>query len=125
MRYIKSRILRMVGVAVFAAISFLIFPKQSALAVALPPTSVGITPGPGSGQAMLNWSQFGTVAKYSLVFGTESGNYTMGLPSIPADSRGLTVNSLVPGKMYFFQLWSYDDPNGPATHSVEVSAVAK
>lgn len=99
--------------------------KQDAHAMAQPADTVVATPGPNSGQIMLTWNQTGGVQKYSLVFGHSAGNYNMGLVSFPTDTRSMTVNHMVPGQRYFFQIWSYDDPNGPEARSMEVSATAK
>lgn len=110
---------------VFAATVFLAVPKQDVFAVSTVPSSITATPGPNSGEVTLTWNQSETVQKYSLVFGNSSGNYTMGLLEFPQDLRSLTVHNLTTGKTYFFQVWAFDDRNGPATPSIEVSAVAK
>jgi len=95
------------------------------LAVSTAPTNITATPGPNSGEATLSWNQGGTVERYALVYGLNSGNYTMGLLDFPSDNRSITVHNLVPGQRYFFQVWSYEDPNGGAAASQEISVVAK
>lgn len=120
----KTLVLKVLGIIFFAVTFFLVSPKESSFA-AIAPSSVTAVPGPNSGQVTLSWNQEGPVKKYSLVFGNSSGNYNMGLADFPADLRSLTVSHMTTGQRYFFQVWSFDDPSGPAAKSVEVSAVAK
>jgi len=124
-RHIKSQLLKLLGIAFFAIAIFLAVPKDSALAAADAPSQVTATPGPGKGQVTLSWIQTGTVQRYALVYGLSSNSYTMGLLWFPTDMRSITINDMTTGKQYFIRLWSYDNPDGPATASTEVSAVAK
>lgn len=123
--FLIKNIIKMLLVAVFAMAAFLVIPKQSAFAFADAPTTVTATSGPGIGQITLTWNQTGTVRRYALIFGNSSNSYNMGLLNFPSDVRSLTVNDMVSGHRYFLRIWAYDDPNGAATASPEVSAVAK
>lgn len=110
---------------IFAVSMLLAVPKQSAFAIADAPSMATASSGPNSGQVTLTWNQTGTVKRYALVYGLNSNSYNMGLLDFPSDRRSITVNDMTSEKQYFFRIWSYDDPNGPATASDEVSAVAK
>jgi hypothetical protein len=83
--------------------------------------------GPMTGEVMLHWSDnHYSNGQYHLVYGTESGNYTMGALNVGGDGMNYTVKGLVSGKKYFFKLIPIDPIDGqPRDSSWEVSNIAR
>lgn len=63
------------------------------------------TPGPNSGEITLHWTSSNVSdGRYHLIFGTESGRYTMGALDIGGKGKAYTVRFLNPGTRYYFKL---------------------
>lgn len=81
--------------------------------------------GKNSGEITIHWSDNTIGAQdYHLVYGTESGHYTMGALNIGGHGQSYTVRYLNPGQRYYFKLIPVK--NGEAVGSTwEVSDVAR
>ncbi len=80
--------------------------------------------GPRQGQVTVYWTP-STVSdgQYHLVYGTESGHYTMGALNIGGQSNSFNVSGLQPGQRYYFKLVPVNNGQ-PVGSSWEVSDVA-
>jgi hypothetical protein len=80
--------------------------------------------GPRAGEVTVYWTP-STVSdgQYHLVYGTESGHYTMGALNVGGESNSYTVKGLSSGQRYYFKLVPVNNGQ-PVGSSWEVSDVA-
>ena len=87
------------------------------------PSNVSASPGPQDGQVILRWNTVPNIARYTLVYGTESNKYIHGALNIGNQNvSSYTVNSLNPGTKYFFKIGAVKECT---SLSSEVSEIAK
>jgi hypothetical protein len=58
---------------------------------------------------------------YKIYYGVESGKYTKSVRVTGKDTRGVEVENLEDGKIYFFAVTSYDAKGIESAYSVEIS----
>jgi len=75
----------------------------------------------GAGEVRLNWLKAERANKYTIGFGTSSGNYIYGASNI-ADTNNFTVRFLTPGTRYYFAVKGVNECK-PGDWSREWSAV--
>ncbi|MBD3279806.1 MAG: hypothetical protein GF390_03800 [Candidatus Pacebacteria bacterium] len=86
-------------------------------------TNVRTVSGPHTGEITVYWTPSEVSdGQYHLIYGTESGVYTMGALNIGGSSNSFTVRGLNPGQRYYFKLVPVNQNR--AGYSWEVSDVA-
>lgn len=88
-------------------------------------TNVRTVAGPMSGEITVYWTPSeASDGQYHLIYGTQSGAYSMGALNVGGGSNSFTVRALTPGQRYYFKLVPVRQGQ-PQGYSYEVSDVAR